>query len=201
MIDLEKGGRVDLEKEGLKLTKVKIGLGWRANAFDTGGDFDLDFSLFVLGENNQVIGEKYFIYYKNLTSPCGSIVHSPDDTEGSKGEVPAGTPAEFATIDLPRLPSEAHAIACIVTIYKADERRQNFGQVKDAFIRVYDGLKDDSSPPLAGYNLEDEFSTETAVEFGTLIRAGSGWKFKATGAGYKRGLADFVKAYGLQVKG
>lgn len=202
MINLEKGGRVDLEKGGLNLTQVKVGLGWRANKFDTGDHFDLDFSLFVLDENGKILNgnENWAIFYNNLTSPDGSIIHSEDDREGSSQEVPIGVPAESATIDLAKLPAEARSVSCIVTIDEATQRKQNFGQVRNSFINIYDATKGDNAPALAGYSLEDEFSTETAVEFGSLVRGSRGWTFKAVGAGYKRGLADFVKEYGMQVK-
>lgn len=190
-INLEKGARINLSKEAPGLTKIRAGLGWDANTFDTGGDFDLDVSLFVLGPdaagNPKLLDDKYFVFYNNKTTPDGAVVHTGD---ARKGEV-AGDD-ETLTVDLSKLNPRAEELSIIVTIHDAVTRRQNFGQVRNSYIKLYD---DATGTVLAKFALEDDFSTETAVQFGSLYKKDGQWLFKAVGAGYKKGLNEFVSAY------
>jgi tellurium resistance protein TerD len=185
--NLEKGGRFNLSKDSPGMTKVKIGLGWDANAFDTGGEFDLDVSLFGLGANGKLVDEKHFIYYNQLATPNKSIVHTGDNR---KGDVTGDD--ETVLIDLALLNPNVTEISFIVTIHEAGARKQNFGQVSKSFIKLYDATADVVK---AQYNLEDDFSAETAVQFGSLFLKDGQWMFKAVGAGFKKGLADFVAIY------
>lgn len=190
-INLEKGARINLSKEAPGLIKVRAGLGWDANTFDTGGDFDLDVSLFALapdaGGNPKLLDDKYFVFYNNKNTPDGAVAHLGD---ARKGEVSGDD--ETLTIDLSKLNPRVEELSIIVTIHDAATRRQNFGQVRNSYIKLYD---DATGAVLAKYALEDDFSTETAVQFGSLFKKEGQWLFKAVGAGYKKGLNDFVSAY------
>lgn len=185
--NLEKGGRFNLSKEAPGLTKVKLGLGWDANGYDTGHKFDLDVSIFGLGANGKIVNNEHFIFYNQLSTKNGSIKHNGDNQTGN-----AAGDDETVDIDLSMLDPAVAEISVIVTIDKAAERGQNFGQVKNSAIRLYDG---NNQTELANYNLEDDFSTETAVQFGSLYKKDGQWLFKAVGAGFKKGLADFVQVY------
>ena len=192
--NLEKGGRFNLSKEAPGLAKVKLGLGWDANGFDTGGSFDLDVSVFGLAANGKLASDDHFIYFNQLQTPNGSIKHNGDNQSGN-----AAGDDETIDVDLSLLDPSVTEVSIIVTIHKADERKQNFGQVKNSVIRLYDAAKlaggDVAGATLAKYELEDDFSAETAVQFGSLYKKDGQWLFKAVGAGFKKGLGDFVKAY------
>lgn len=185
--NLEKGARFNLAKEAPGLTKLKLGLGWDANAFDTGGSFDLDVSVFGLGGNGKIVNNEHFIFYNQLATSNKSIIHQGDNKEGAG----AGDD-ETIHVDLALLDPAVTEISVIVTIHEAGERKQNFGQVKNSFIKLYD---DNTGVILAQYNLEDDFSVETAVQFGSLFKKDGAWQFKAVGAGFKKGLSDFVNIY------
>lgn len=191
-INLEKGGRINLSKDVPALKRVRLGLGWDANAFDSGKDFDLDASVFICKANGEghpkLISDQYFVFYGNLVSPDGGVTHKGDNRTG----ITTGDD-ENIIVDLKKLAPEVEEISFVVTIYEAPERRQNFGQVKNSYIKLYD---DESGKEVAKYSLEEDFSTETAVQFGSLYKKDGAWLFKAVGAGYKKGLADFVVAYG-----
>lgn len=194
-IVLEKGGRINLSKDVPALRKIRVGLGWDANGTDTGTDFDLDATCFVLkntSENKPVmINERYMIFYNNLRSPENAVVHSGDNRTGSgEGD------DETIRVELALLPEETSELSFIVTIHEAVPRKQNFGQVKNAYIVLYN---DESGAEVARYDLEEAFSTETAVQFGSLYKKDGQWLFKAVGAGYKLGLGEFVKGYGGDV--
>lgn len=182
MINLEKGQRVTIE-----LPKFTIGLGWDTNQSDTGSDFDLDASAFILGENKKILADEFFVFYNNLKSPDGAVEHTGDNLTG-EGE----GDDESIKIDLSKLDSRATEICFVVTIHKADERRQNFGQVRNSFIRIYDSANGEE---LARYDLEEDFSVETAVEFGRLYKKNGQWRFEAMGIGYKNGLDKFLEKY------
>ncbi len=194
MINLGKGGRINLSKGDTALTIARVGLGWQANTFD-GDDFDPDVSAFVLDENGKALGEPYFIFYNNPRSPEGAVVHSGDDRKGATDTSSSGD-QETITVDISKLPAAAVEVTFVVTIYEAEARKQNFGMMRKSYIRISDGA-DPNSKPTAEYRLEDEHSSLTAVQFGSLRRGGGEWHFVAVGDGYKRGLADFVRAYGL----
>jgi tellurium resistance protein TerD len=191
-INLEKGGRINLSKDVPALKRVRMGLGWDANAFDTGKDFDLDASVFLCkadaNGHAKLISDAHFVFYGNLTSPDGAVAHKGDSRTG----VATGDD-ENIIVDLKKIAPDIEEMSFIVTIHEAAERRQNFGQVKNSYIKLYD---DETGKEVAKYSLEEDFSTETAVQFGSLYKKDGAWLFKAVGAGYKKGLADFVVAYG-----
>lgn len=190
-INLEKGGRIKLEKDGNALTKVRLGLGWEPNTYDTGADFDLDVSVFVCepdaAGNPKLLADEYMVFYNNTKSPDGGVEHQGDSRKGDG----AGDD-EVVAVNLVKLDARATEISVIVTIHEAEARRQNFGQVRNSYIKLYN---DDTGEVVAQYLLEDDFSMETAVQFGSLFKRDGRWQFKAVGAGYKKGLADFVAVY------
>lgn len=181
-INLEKGQRVNVN-----LPKFVVGLGWDANSSATGQDFDLDASVFVLGENKKVLADEYFVFYNNLKSPDGAVEHTGDNLTGA-----GDGDDESIKIDLSRINSKANEICFVVTIHEAENRRQNFGQVRNSFVRVYNP---DTNEEILRYELEEDFSIETAVEFGRLYKRNGEWKFEAVGVGQKGGLADYLNKY------
>ena len=182
MINLEKGQRVNVE-----LPKFTIGLGWDTNSSSTGVDFDLDASAFILGENKKLLSDENFVFYNNLKSPDGAVEHTGDNLTG-EGE----GDDESIRINLSKISPNAYEVCIVVTIHKADERKQNFGQVHNSFIRIYNT---DTNEEIMKYELEEDFSIETAVEFGRLYRRNGQWKFEAIGVGMKGGLQDYVNKY------
>lgn len=185
--NLEKGGRFNLSKEAPGLTKVKACLGWDANGFDSGVDFDLDASVFGLAANGKLLNNEHFIFYNQAATPNKSIVHSGDNRTGD-----AAADDEVISLDLSLMAADLTELSFIVTIHDAEVRKQNFGQVKNSYIRLVNA---DTGAELARYSLEDDFSTETAVQFGSLYKKDGQWLFKAVGAGFKKGLSDFVQVY------
>lgn len=171
----------------MKLPKFTIGLGWDTNQSNTGCDFDLDASAFILGSNGKILADEYFVFYNNLTSPDGSVEHTGDNLTG-EGE----GDDESINIDLSKIDPRAEEIIFVVTIHQAAERRQNFGQVRNAFIRIYDTT---SGEEILRYDLDEDFSIETAVEFGRLYKRNGEWKFEAIGSGMKGGLAEYLTKY------
>ena len=185
MINLEKGQRISMEK-GLSL--VGVGLGWDPNE-GTGYDFDLDASAFMLGEKGKIPSDNYFVFYNNQKSPDGSVESTGDDLTGGSSD---GGDDETINVDLTKVGSQIQEIIFTATIYKAEERRQNFGQVRNSYIRIYDAK---SNTEIARYDLDEDFSIETAVEFGRLYRHNGEWKFEAIGNGSKGGLQALVNKY------
>ncbi len=183
MINLQKGQRIQVF-----LKNVCVGLGWDPN-MGSGDDFDLDASAFMLNANKKLPADEYFVFYNNLTSPDGSVSSSGDDLTGGNSD---GGDDETLTVNLDRVSSQVQEIIFTVTIYSAEERRQNFGQVHNAYIRIYNAETDEE---IARYDLDEDFSTETAIEFGRLYRRNGEWKFEAMGIGYNGGLQTFVNKY------
>ena len=181
-INLEKGGRASLNVQ-----KFVIGLGWDANSSDTGQSFDLDASAFVLGENKKILSDEYFVFYNNLKSPDGAVEHTGDNIDG-EGE----GDDESINVNLSKINPKATEICIVVTIHKAEERRQNFGQVRNSFVRIYNP---DNNEELLKYELEEDFSVETAVEFGRIYKRNNEWKFEAVGVGQKGGLDIYLNKY------
>jgi tellurium resistance protein TerD len=187
-ISLQKGGNVNLSKEAPGLTKVVIGLGWDPRATD-GASFDLDGSAFMLKADGKVRGDSDFIFYNNLKSSDGSVLHNGDNTTGAgEGD------DETLTIDLTTVPAEIDRLAFCVTIHEAEVRKQNFGMIGKAFIRC---LNANGNAELARYDLSEDSSVETAMIFGELYRAGAEWKFKAVGQGFKGGLGPLARSFGV----
>jgi tellurium resistance protein TerD len=189
-VSLQKGQNVSLTKEAPGLKKVNFGLGWDVRATD-GADFDLDASAFVLDESGKVLSDKHFVFFNNLKDPTGAVAHSGDNLTG-EGE----GDDEVISIELDGLTADATKVAFVVTIYDADNRKQNFGQVSNAFIRA---VNDDSGAEVTRYDLTEDASVETAMIFGELYRHGSDWKFRAVGQGYAGGLAALAQNYGVNL--
>ncbi|MEA3014743.1 MAG: tellurium resistance protein TerD [Sphingomonadales bacterium] len=187
-ISIAKGGNVSLSKEAPGLTKILIGLGWDARATD-GADFDLDASAFLLTESGKVRSDSDFIFYNQLKSSDGSVEHTGDNLTG-EGE----GDDEAIKVDLSRVPEAIHKIAVAVTIHDAENRKQNFGMVQNAFIRV---VNDSDNKEIARYDLSEDYSTETALVFGEVYRHGAEWKFRAVGQGFQGGLAPLARNYGV----
>lgn len=186
-VNLTKGENVNLSKEAPGLSSVLIGLGWDARTTD-GGDFDLDASALMVDSNRKVLSDSHFVFFNNLTSPDGSVAHQGDNRTG-EGD---GDDEEIL-IDLVKVPAQVEAIVIPVTIYDAG---QNFGQVRNAYIRVVDRSTDKE---LVRYDLAEDFSTETALLFGELYRNSGEWKFRAVGQGYSSGLGGIAKDFGVNV--
>lgn len=186
-INLSKGERINLSKEAPGMKNAGIGLGWDTNQTDTGAAFDLDASVFMLGTNGKIPDEKYFVFYNNATSPDSSVKHLGDSKtgEGSGDD-------ETIEIDLSKVDASVQEIVFVVTIHEAETRKQNFGQVRNSFIRIYDNA---TEKQVAKYELDEDFSTETAIEFGKLYKKDGEWRFQAVGQGYKAGLQKFVDQY------
>lgn len=191
-ISLKKGARVNLSKEAPGLKNLKVGLGWDVNATDTGAEFDLDASVFMLYANGKVESEKDFIFYNNETSADGSTVYGGDNKTG-EGE----GDDETVNVDLSKVSSSVTEIVFVATIHEAEERNQNFGQVSNSYIRL---INLDGDTELAKYELDEDYSTESAIEFGRLYKKDNEWRFKAVGAGFNSGLAGFCDMFGLAVE-
>lgn len=188
---LKKGQKVDLTKTNPGLKEVLIGLGWDTNKYDGGKDFDLDSSVFMLGANGKVASDADFIFYGNLKHASGSVEHLGDNLTGvGEGD------DEQIKIDLSKVPADVAKIDFTVTIYEAEERKQNFGQVENAFIHVMNAA---TGEELIRYDLGEDFSIETAVVIGELYRNQGEWKFSAIGSGFSGGLASLGKNYGVNV--
>jgi len=190
-ISLKKGQKVDLTKGNPGLKNLLIGLGWDTNKFDGGADFDLDAAAFLLGANGKVRNDADFVFYNNLKHSSGSVEHMGDNLTG-EGE---GDDEEIK-VDLSKVPADVDKIDFTVTIYEAEERRQNFGQVSNAYIRVVD---ETNGKEVIRYDLGEDFSVETAVVVGELYRHGGDWKFNAIGSGFAGGLAALGRNYGVNV--
>ena len=190
-ISLSKGQKVDLTKGNPSLTKVLVGLGWDTNKYDGGFDFDLDAAAFVLGANGKVASDEDFVFYNNLKHKSGAIEHLGDNLTGS-GE---GDDEEIK-IDLAKVPENVEKIDFTVTIHEADTRKQNFGQVSNAFIRIVD---ETNGKELVRYDLGEDFSVETALVVGEIYRHNGEWKFNAIGSGFSGGLAALCRNFGVNV--
>jgi len=186
-INLSKGGRVNLSKEAPGLNKMVVGLGWDANASDTGGDFDLDASVFLTGANAKTTSEKNFVYYNNLNSADGSVTHTGDNLTGEGDD-----DDEQVIVELSKVAEDIQELIFVVTIHDADVRKQNFGQVSNAYIRIVD---ESNGSEILKYELDEDYSTETAIEFGKLYRKDGSWRFQAVGTGFAAGLQGFVDKY------
>lgn len=180
-INLQKG-----QRENLNAQKFTIGLGWDTNASSTGADFDLDASVFMLGANSKLVADEYFVFYNNKTSPDGAVTHTGDNLTGD-----GDGDDESIVVDLSKINPAVQEICVVVTIHEAAARKQNFGQVRNSFIRVVD----QSNNVLVKYDLDEDFSIETAIEFGRIYKKDNQWKFEAVGAGMKGGLEDYLNKY------
>lgn len=188
-VSLSKGQRVSLEKVAPGLSEVFIGLGWDVKATDTGKDFDLDSSLFLLGANEKLISDSHFLFYNNLVSPDPdkSVQHLGDNLTGAgEGD------DEVIKINLKKVPTDVQKIVVTVTIHEAQQRSQNFGQVQNAFVRIVDAQ---SKQEAVRYDLVEDYSVETALIMAELYRKDSEWRLNAVGAGYQGGLQALLDRY------
>jgi tellurium resistance protein TerD len=189
-VSLAKGGNVSLTKQAPGLSAVVVGLGWDER-MTSGQAFDLDASALMLTPSGRILSDEHFVFFNNLSSPDGSVEHTGDNLTG-EGE----GDDEQIKVDLSRVPPEVDRIVFPVSIYDADSRQQNFGQVRNAFIRVINQADD---AELARYDLSEDASSETAMIFGELYRRSGDWKFRAVGQGYSSGLAGIARDYGVNV--
>lgn len=180
-INLEKG-----QRQNVTAQKFTVGLGWDSNTSSTGEAFDVDASVFVLGGNGKLPSDNHFVYYNNLKTPDGAVVHMGDNLTGD-----GDGDDEKVIVDVSKITADIEEISFVVTIHKAAERRQNFGQIRNSFIRVVDS----SNAELMKYELDEDFSIETAVQFGRLYKKNNEWKFEAVGQGMKGGLQDYLSKY------
>lgn len=188
---LSKGQKVDLTKSNPGLKKVLIGLGWDVNKYDGGHEFDLDTAAFCCGEDGKTKSETDMIFYNNLKHSSGAIEHLGDNLTGAgEGD------DEQIKIDLSLIPANITKIDFTVTIHEAEERKQNFGQVSNSYVRV---VNSDSKEELIRYDLGEDFSIETAIVVAQLYRHGAEWKFNAIGSGFQGGLGALCKNFGLNV--
>ncbi|MFD1604077.1 TerD family protein [Flavobacterium artemisiae] len=181
-INLQKG-----QRENINAPKFTIGLGWDTNNSSTGTSFDLDASAFIVGANGKILSDSHFIFYNNLKSPDESVIHTGDNLTGD-----GDGDDEQIKIDLTKIDSAVKEVCIVVTIHDAEARRQNFGQVRNSFIRIVD---DSNNTEMVKYELEEDFSIETAVEFGRIYNKDGQWKFEAMGVGMKGGLQDYLNKY------
>ena len=193
-INLQKGQRVSLDNS-MKLALV--GLGWDTNRYDGGSDFDLDASAFLLGENGKLLRDEDFVFYNNLNGRDGAVVHTGDNLTGD-----GDGDDEVIMIDFSKIPSEIKKIAICVTIHDAEARHQNFGQVSNAYIRIAKLADefDTVGEPVLKFDLEEEFSIETALVVAEIYFKNGEWKFNAIGSGYQGGLAALCANYGVDVE-
>ncbi|MCA6363764.1 MAG: TerD family protein [Bacteroidetes bacterium] len=182
-INLQKGQKVDIS-----LSNLSVGLGWNPNE-GTGHDFDLDASAFMLNGNRMIPSEGHFIFYNQPDSPDTALHHTGDDPTGGNS---AEGDDETIMVNLQKVSNDIQEILFVVTIHDADTRRQNFGQVRNSYIRIVDN---NNGSEICKYELGEDFSIETAVEFGRLYRRDAGWKFEASGIGYQKDLSFFVEKY------
>ena len=192
-VNLSKGQRVSLDKT---MTMALVGLGWDTKQYEGGYDFDLDASAFLLGANGKVRRDEDFIFYGNLKSTDGSVLHTGDNLTGAgEGD------DEVLIIDFTKVPPDVQKIAITVTIYEAPQRRQNFGQVSNAYVRVarIANEEDTVGTEVLRFDLGEEFSVETALVVCEIYRYGGDWKFNAVGAGYQGGLEALCRSFGVNV--
>ena len=189
-ISLQKGGNVSLSKEAPGLTKMLIGLGWDVRATD-GADFDLDGSAFLLNASGKVRSDADFIFYNQPKSDNGAVAHQGDNRTGAgEGD------DEVIEVNLSAVPADVDKIAITVTIHDAETRRQNFGQVSNAFVRL---VNHETGQEVLRFDLSEDYSTETAMVFGEVYRHNGDWKFRAIGQGYAGGLLALCNQYGVSV--
>ncbi|MBG2914480.1 MULTISPECIES: TerD family protein [Proteus] len=189
-VSLVKGGNVSLTKEAPTMSVAMVGLGWDARVTD-GAEFDLDASVFMVGEDGKVLSDASFIFFNNKVSQCASVEHQGDNRTGE-----GDGDDEQVKITLSKVPAEVKKLVFAVTIYDAENRKQNFGMVSNSFMRVYNN---DNNTEIARFDLSEDASTETAMIFGELYRHGAEWKFKAVGQGFAGGLGALAAQHGVNI--
>ena len=189
-VSLSKGQNVSLSKTDPSLKHILIGLGWDARSSD-GQDFDLDASVFMTAESGKVPSDDYFVFYNQLKSPCGSVQHTGDNLTGD-----GDGDDESVIVELEKVPANIKSLFVTVTIHDAETRRQNFGQVSNAFVRL---VNHETGQEVLRFDLSEDYSTETAMVFGEVYRHNGDWKFRAIGQGYAGGLLALCNQYGVSV--
>ena len=190
-ITLSKGQKVSLTKGNPGLKHFVVGLGWDTNKYDGGFDFDLDSAAFLLDENGKVNADTDFVFYNNLKHSSGAVEHLGDNLTGE-----GDGDDEQVKVDLSLVPQNISKIAFTVTIHEALERRQNFGQVSNSYVRVID---EDTNQELLNYELGEDFSIETAIVVCEIYRHNGEWKFNALGSGFEGGLEALCKNFGVNI--
>lgn len=190
-VSLSKGQKVSLTKDNPGLNKIVAGLGWDVNKYDGGNSFDLDAAAFVLGESGKVNDDADFIFYNNLSHSSGAVKHLGDNRTGE-----GDGDDEQIMVELKNVPAGVDKVAFTVTIHDAQARSQNFGQVSNAFIRIFN---EETNEELVRYDLSEDYSVETAVVVGELYRHGAEWKFAAIGSGFEGGLASLCGNFGINL--
>ncbi len=191
-VSLKKGEKVSLNKGNPGLKNLYVGIGWDINKFDTGGSFDLDSAAFLIADNGKVTSSNDFVFFGNLKHPSGAVEHLGDNRTGA-----GDGDDELIKIDLALVPANISKIVFTVTIYEAEERNQNFGQVNNSYVRIYNA---DNNEELLRYDLGEDFSIETAAVFGEIYRHNGEWKFNAIGSGFQGGLAALCANYGVETE-
>lgn len=192
-VSLSKGQRVSLDKS---LTLALVGLGWDTNQYDGGNDFDLDAAAFLLGENGKAMQDTDFVFYNNLNGRDGAVVHTGDNLTGE-----GDGDDEVIMINFAKIPAEIKKIAITVTIHDAVNRKQNFGQVSNAYVRVarMANEQDTRGAEVLKFDLVEDFSVETAIVVCEIYRNGNDWKFNAVAAGYQGGLSALCQSFGIHI--
>lgn len=191
-VNLQKGQKVSLTKGNPGLKNILVGLGWDVNKYDGGSDFDLDVTIFMLGDNGKVPSSDEFIFYGNRLHKSGSVEHLGDNLTGA-----GDGDDEQIKVDLSKIPANVERISFTVSIYDADQRHQNFGQVSNAYIRIID---EGNHQELIRYDLGEDFSIETAVVVGEIYKNNNEWKFNAIGSGFQGGLPALCANFGVEVE-
>lgn len=191
-INLSKGQKVSLSKEAPGLTKVNVGLGWDVNKYDGGFDFDLDASAFMTDASGKTPSDAEFVFYGNQVHPSGSVKSLGDNRTGD-----GDGDDETIEVDLANVPANIEKISFTCTIYDAEKRAQNFGQVSNAYIRIYDPVTNNE---ILKYDLGEDFSIETAIVVGELYRHNGEWKFNAVGSGFQGGLTAICRNFGIDAE-
>ncbi|MEF3107665.1 TerD family protein [Raoultella sp. WB_B2P2-3] len=189
-VSLVKGGNVSLTKEAPSMNVALVGLGWDARVTD-GQAFDLDASVFLVGDDGKVLSDSHFVFYNNTTSPDGAVQHQGDNRTGE-----GDGDDEQVKIELAKVGAEVKKLVFAVTIHEAEARKQNFGMVSNSYMRV---VNNDNDAEIARFDLSEDASTETAMIFGELYRHGTEWKFKAVGQGFAGGLGALAKQHGINI--
>ncbi|MBW7983101.1 TerD family protein [Enterobacillus tribolii] len=189
-VSLVKGGNVSLTKEAPTMSVAMVGLGWDMRVTD-GEGFDLDASVFMVGDDGKVKSDAGFIFFNNKVSQCGSVTHQGDNRTGE-----GDGDDEQVKIELAKVPADISKLVFSVTIYDAENRKQNFGMVSNSFMRV---VNHDNGQEIARFDLSEDASTETAMIFGELYRNGAEWKFRAVGQGFAGGLGALAAQHGVNV--
>jgi tellurium resistance protein TerD len=183
-ISLKKGGSFNLSKNEPSLEKIMVGLGWEMKS---SAKLDLDVSVFMLGANGKIPTEEYFVFYNNLKSPDGAVQHTGDNRSGDEeGD------DEMILANLPLVDKNIKELLFAVSIHEAEARRHSFNLLQNAYIRVVDVA---NNREILRYDLDQDFSSSTDMEFGRLVRENGDWSFHASGLGSNRGLQGFVDMY------